>query len=622
MRRGRPTVGQVEKQNLSPIRGATSDPWAILDSSSQQIVDEVSMRFPSLDQFSLLHDGGKFDFDKNSLENSENVDTIVPEKLTDDGFALQKEFSAPKFRETISSSPDLQDVSSATIYQPIPISAPLTTPARSYVSQGTMTSSPPTSNKLPTTQNQNSGESIPPASTSPPRSTQASQKLLISYSSPENHRPPSSGLGSSTNSAKDISLRPSGTFLESNIEFLREKEINNRSSYQVPCQSRPETSDSSSSSNLDEMIENLNSKSSISLLQQSDVDKRNKNLRRYSGSKSKRSSLTCVVGTKGLLSGKFGDAFKRFELNASHQINSDVQTRISNPSNILDRECRDLSVGENPQVISTEASDYSSMHEELEPNINMEKLPPEQRREIERRRFSLEEKRVADAGAEYRKRVSNVDRKFCNTSKYTGSISYAASIQRKVQNLLDESQVSRSDSQKSDLIGHDQSSEAKYTCSSSGSGNPYASLIPPSLTPEVNADNNGCKLKGSRELLTSTISFPGKIQSIITPSKSSALSKTSNVPRPSAPPKPYHLNHMNSSTQATVKTYVHHPSLLRKDSKGWPKNVEGRNEIFGELNEKDEFTTDFSHKLPGLGRIEMVSTEINAREGKIFNKRS
>lgn len=68
MRRGRPTASapvHVTKPSPSPMRGTTSDPFAALDAKSPPgPVDEISSRFPSLDQFSLLHDGGKFDFDK------------------------------------------------------------------------------------------------------------------------------------------------------------------------------------------------------------------------------------------------------------------------------------------------------------------------------------------------------------------------------------------------------------------------------------------------------------------------------------------------------------------------------------------------------------------------------
>ncbi|KAJ5054638.1 uncharacterized protein L3040_000905 [Drepanopeziza brunnea f. sp. 'multigermtubi'] len=95
MRRGRPVVSSqansAPKPSPSPMRAAVNDPWAALDpASSTPAIDEVAARFPSLDQFSLLHDGGKFDFDTSSPikpAQSRDLGQRVTEKLADDAFA-------------------------------------------------------------------------------------------------------------------------------------------------------------------------------------------------------------------------------------------------------------------------------------------------------------------------------------------------------------------------------------------------------------------------------------------------------------------------------------------------------------------------------------------------------
>ena len=71
MRRGRPTPGAQQaassaQPSPSPARG---DPFAALDSKNYEVragaVDELSKRFPKLNEFSIAHDtSGKFQFDK------------------------------------------------------------------------------------------------------------------------------------------------------------------------------------------------------------------------------------------------------------------------------------------------------------------------------------------------------------------------------------------------------------------------------------------------------------------------------------------------------------------------------------------------------------------------------
>ena len=147
------------------MSGTTSDPFAALDAKPSVVsVDEISSRFPSLDQFSLLHHGGKFDFDNSSPTSSsapKDLGQRVAERLADDAFATPKSRTpvptttvkpstavVSRAQKIISSTPELQAVAAppSVVYQPTPTRPPVS----SYVSQGTMTSpTPPPTTSLP-----------------------------------------------------------------------------------------------------------------------------------------------------------------------------------------------------------------------------------------------------------------------------------------------------------------------------------------------------------------------------------------------------------------------------------------------------------------------------------------
>ena len=133
MRRGRPTTApqsRVSKPSPSPLRGINGDPFAALDSNVPVSVatDDVAARFPSLDQFSLLHDhGAKFEFDKTSPVTAsmpKDLNQRVTEKLADQAFVTPPPASGmSRAQKIISSSPALQEavsVPSTTVQQPTP----------------------------------------------------------------------------------------------------------------------------------------------------------------------------------------------------------------------------------------------------------------------------------------------------------------------------------------------------------------------------------------------------------------------------------------------------------------------------------------------------------------------
>jgi len=471
MRRGRPTTtpqSHVSKPSPSPLRGINGDPFKALDSDTPAsvAVDDVAARFPSLDQFSLLHDhGAKFEFDKTSpvtTSKPKDLNQRVTEKLADQAFVTPPPASGmSRAQKIISSSPALQEavsVPSTTLQQPTPNKPKM-------VSEGTMTSpiEPPSdpilrkytpspihrfshsdhhrSSSLPRNQSLTSSgtRNLRPDDTnlsrdSPLPVNRSFQSQPISHTrhasssrpSLEGGRPSNDFLDPITrNQPTDARPRPVTTYLESNMDYLREREsTSSRPGFlgrQKP--SDPQTAEAAvaDDSNTEE---ESNIESNVDFLRTMEDQEaaRRKDRRTSSGNKQvKRSSLPSLSGTKTLLAGKFGDAFKRFESNTG-------APRTPSPQ-ALDR--RELT-----PIAGSEATDgRSDDGQVLEETDDMS---PEMRRELERRRLSMEEKRVADAAAEYRKRLA--DRDASGAAKSIGGITKAASIQQKVKTLLDENQ--------------------------------------------------------------------------------------------------------------------------------------------------------------------------------------
>ncbi|TVY16075.1 Serine/threonine-protein kinase ppk30 [Lachnellula arida] len=630
MRRGRPSAqnaqGHTPKPSPSPMRGNTSDPFAALDSKSPPMaVDEISDRFPSLDQFSLLHDGGKFDFESSSpikSGHSRNISQRVTEKLADDAFASPAPSKTPTVTTTttaakppanavsraqkiISSNPELQSVatSPSIVYQPTP-----TRPKNnSYVSQGTMTSPTPPPTGQPPVKYGPSPYRFPAASdhhrsASLPRNQEATLKpqllrpednqSLHPNTLPQNPsrtghiRHPSSSRpsldgGRPTDPQEPITRtkssnarpRPSSLYLESNMDYLREKEssgrpsVEKRNSYMKSNETAVADQESDEETNIASNVDFLRT--------MEDNDTTKKDRRRSSGAnnKSKRSSLPSLSGTKNLLAGKFGDAFKRFESNTN------AAPGPRTPSPLHDLERRDLT-----PIAGSEATDGRSD----DGNVleDADSMAPEQRRELERRRLSMEEKRVANGAAEYRKRLA--DRDPSTAPRSIGGVTRAASIQNKVKNLINENQQT---SPKKTAEGY-----GRFTSSASGppakpieqqSTNPYAR---PAVARKPVVQSSGSQMMQNE--LNYQKSRPPQISSPATVSKTGG-------PRPNAPPKPMHLNSISTGPQNSPPKPS---SLLNRPIQARPDMT---------VQEREDYVADFSKRFPSLSGIEMVETQID-----------
>ena len=215
-------------------------------------------------------------------------------------------------------------------------------------------------------------------------------------------RPASVHLGAKLSSPQDSS-DPAATSLESR-----------RALYEEGGSSQLARTDG------DRGAERTNITSDIDFLRAREEEERDrKKEKRLSGSHkhAKKSSLSSInIPGKGLLSGRFGDAFRRFEQNAP-----DDNGNAPSPTEAEKR----LTPFPGP-----EATDLSS-DDDLE-GQDVTDISPEVRRELERRRLSQEEKRVANAAAEYRQRVAGR-----GVGGREGPAK-ASLIQERVQSLLQE----------------------------------------------------------------------------------------------------------------------------------------------------------------------------------------
>jgi AP2-associated kinase len=144
--------------------------------------------------------------------------------------------------------------------------------------------------------------------------------------------------------------------------------------------------------------------------------KKEKRLSSGSMKHAKRSSLSSFASSgRGLLSGRFGEAFRRFEQNTSDK------SRTPSPNEVERRLT---------PIDGSEATEDRS--DDGHVDFDQTDISPEMRREMERRQLSQEEKRVANAAAEYRLRVSGRN----GAGGRDGA--KAAAIQNKVQSLLQE----------------------------------------------------------------------------------------------------------------------------------------------------------------------------------------
>ncbi|KAH7392097.1 hypothetical protein DE146DRAFT_130508 [Phaeosphaeria sp. MPI-PUGE-AT-0046c] len=498
MRRGRPTGPAQQppaaKPSPSPMRGTASDPFAALDSQDVQVrraaADELASRFPSLDEFSLLHDRGqKFEFGQTPSTSDPALNERVVQALADDAFAqpsVNKADAVPSATKSASNLGSAAVSRSTSVKKTKPYEAkdssrssnpPIAQPIPQHVgmvSTGVQTSpraSPvPTQQKIPDV-NSRPIWKVPMSShhnraLSQPRTFEKSQPSPLlkpefalparpsldsrsrshmsnlsipkspasSRPSLESQRPSAMDLGTSLDRAKSAnsSARPSSMYVESNLDYLRDREMAPGRNFDAPSLQRRTTSSAIDDSPPEP--EEKKVRSSIDFLRaiERDDSAESKHKHRRSSSQSKhgkRGSLSSLTSnTKNIVKGRFGDAFRRFEQNKTPEHERD-QPPLTPTDQLLDPQRDNVNL---TPIAGSEATgglsddDRSAIDESQD-------LSPEMRRELERRRLSEEERRVEAAAAEYRARVSQQ-----GTGKPRVPTK-ASTIQNRVKNLLDES---------------------------------------------------------------------------------------------------------------------------------------------------------------------------------------
>jgi AP2-associated kinase len=629
MRRGRPTtqnqhlpVSVSAKVTPAGSRGTSSDPFAALDSKDVAVrtaaADELASKFPSLDEFSLLHDrGAKFEFGQTPAAAASNPGSLnkrVTDALADEVFSqpVSSSSSASKL-----SAPTRQtrpiETQPATAMRSPPVTIQQPSPQRPMmVSTGIQTSPAPSPSppkrfdisqrppvwRVPATSpgDESSVKTSPRAPAKafegelPPRPEKTSsrpsilerhrtksQNLVIlkapasSRPSLEASRPEALDLSDPISRSKSANARPrpSSVYVESNIDYLRDRDGSlGKASAPLPPrpdQMRPSPSELDNSSDDEGPEDPDHISSNVGFLRAMETESDGKSMsivgkmksrRSNSGGKSHshRKSMPSISlsGTKNIIAGKFGDAFRRFEGNSNS--NSISTHPIMEPSSPMSPPPDDdlLRTRVLTPIAGSEATGTSGGLSDDDFAIDeTQSLSPEVRRELERRRLSQEEKRVAAAGLEYKQRLQQ---------GVPAPPNKAAAIQSRVKELLEGQ------------------SEVQVTRTAEGYGKFTDAARPPVARKPVAISTTA----SSRPLLNPAVaSLTGYAPYSAPPSLNpAAVNRTG--PRPNVAPK---------------------PKALRTGT-GTPGNIAGGPQ------EGEDWEANFSKKYPSLAGIEMVEADI------------
>ena len=741
-------ASSTTKPSASPAGG---DPFAALDSKNYEVragaVDELSKRFPSLDEFSIVHQkGGKFDFpsggpgaqvppDAKKADLNERVTNALADEVfksvapaqTPSKPAAAVVAQVPKTQTSTSvreiparqESPmkpatsvqsKVRDISS----QQTPVAQQSTPvkPTTNYKSTAVGASPPSsaTTKKFPDISSRPiwrvpSQENKHKRSSSQPRASEVAKEAAASLqpSLPPSQRPAlheihrsksqtatltAGGLGGPAASERERpsrfafeayedhslartksagqratrnsdALRPSSVYVSSNLDYLRDQETTrkSRSSLEAPwsrhhSHSRQASVDRRRESNgkdKDEMIED-----DMDYLRNTEEEERKMHHHSIHGSlhghgshgslshhgsqhgHKKRGSMASLSNAgaaagqaaKSVFTGRFGDAFKRFEQNKS----DDDDPKLMSPVN-----------GSDKKPVVTDLLDEDAIDE-------TEDLPPDMRRELERRKLSQEEKRVEAAAAEYRARLA---------AEGTGGApppSKASTIQKRVQSLLDEAGQEGDNRRTAEGYGRFTDSPQPIRERDASPGK----AAPPPLARKPEA--TGMAYPKTRQQPSDPPPPRVPVQPASAPPIQTAppIAATSTaqprlVSRPSVPPKSHALRTGGGSSKpqwppqelqgaSTLPTKRPNApggglaALLAKDLEGVPDypppgssaNVDSTPQIpraatvaspvaaaaqsHGVMDE--DLEKDFSKRYPSLSGIEMVETEIGSGQGR------
>lgn len=622
------------------------DPWATLDTKpAAETQDELASRFPSVEQFSLLHDSGtKFQFSDGAspLSTQSDFGSLVAERLAEDAFSAISPPSQP--RQTVTSEPRPTESISRGVTGTRPVVYEPQPERPAMVSTGTMTSpvqsrsSSPRYEKPPynlelTLQPSNSSRgqaSVAPtsgASRGPQLHQEEQRTQLQDPGRPTIQRSSSRPSLEVTRSSSAIQTqapsrsrsvnsrpRPQSLYVESNLDFLRD--LDSPGSTQGP------STGGIASLHVQETGQSITSQRSVNI--ESNVDfLRAMETEADSAKMEKRGSSGGLVGkhvkrasmpsislpsTKGLLAGKFGDAFKRFERNNGNGVGIDTG-RAPSPS----ADSSDVR-----GVMPTITGSQSTSEPSDEPwQVTSEEVPPEVRRELERRQLSQEEKRVAAAAEEYKKRVAAKPQAEGNDiAERKGSRTRANSIQKRVHALLNENK----EVPPKTAEGYGHYTEARRQVQSSTGASPRVAKGDAYRHAQAHGHRTGGptyplgsaepamarlepRLERAVEVRSATSrtipsvlpkrTLPGQLHPVV-----SAPATAPALARPNPPPKPNKLRGLGG------------PASARKmeDSTGGLSN---------DVAIEDDWETSFAKRYPSLSGLEMVEASVVTNSRKL-----
>ena len=270
----------------------------------------------------------------------------------------------------------------------------------------------------------------------------------------------------------------------------------------------------------------------------------------------KRASLPSISlpSPKNLLTGRFGDVFRKFESNHGHNEHGAPRSRRPSAS----RE----PLSTLTPIAGSEATDLSDDRQAWD---DTEELSPEMRRELEKRHLEAEERRVATAAAEYRRRIME------KGGGREGA--RAMAIQNKVRSLLKENE--KPASRLAEGYGRFADSESLPQARRFEASSTPASVVPglPHAATEPSMEMKSL-LAPSSKVSASTLERP-------LPS------------RPVAPPKPQILRTGGTRADSVSNT--------------------GPETVADAIGLPDDWEVQFNKKYPNLSGLDMVEREIEVQ---------
>jgi AP2-associated kinase len=638
MRRGRPAASSAQPAVANKPAATQGDPFAALDSKNFDVragaVDELSKKYPSLDEFSITHDGAKkFAFSNSSSPpgssggNKASLSERVTNALADEAFSR------------LAAANNISAQGKVTSQQQRPVSTNVTAPVKTlpvkpakdsrhvgaaehiptnpaYRSTAVGTSPPlPAKPKIPEVSNRPvwrvpekaaSPRIIEPAQMSLPQrpvmgeAQRSKSQLQVSGSGqigtaglyPGSSSPNIDGqrqsslqldnTGTSRGRSADSQVRTPGLYVSSDIDYLRDQEqARKRPSMEMRRHSRQASYTRESSAD-DRATDTSTEQSAVAA--DSDLSRKS-SVKKHSFGHHKRASLSALSGAKQMLTGRFNDARKLFEGNRPEQ---DLALITPTPGDD-DDEPRLLSPIAGSEAALSRHSDRDSTVDETED------MPPEMRREMERRRLSEEERRVAAAAADYRARV--LAQGTGGPAAAHGTSSRANTIQQRVQSLLDEGRQSPAPPKTASGYGHYNDAQNVTAAADettvpasaakpeipSWTGPPIGAKRPISSVPQSSTSNNPYPKTRAQQISQPvpvlaakpvTASFPPVQHVNSAPAQLSNTAQsipqrsTSSAQRPTAPPKPttlrpsgtVNVSTANASPQLRPQSQHHSPA--------------------------------------------------------------